>query len=1155
MKVENIMRSNYRRGSVLSTGKVIFPKAGIRVANTLFVLTVLCSILLGAKQLWAAPTSAVQAEKVVRGWLRVDAEPMGMRLGSNVQRVDTFVDETAQPLYYVVYLEPQGFVILPADDQIEPIIAFVRQGEYDPSLNNPLGALVNSDLGSRVPAAQQLTAERKRGTPGKALNPIEALRRRRADESQVRWRFLKDKAKVVENDSPEGGLDEQFTDISDVRVSPLLQSEWSQGDVGGAPCYNYYTPNNYVCGCVATAMAQLMRYHEYPIDGIGRHSFMVTIDDEPYMLKTRGGNGVGGPYAWSEMALIPESGVTELQRQAIGALCFDAGVAAHMSYSAEGSGAWMDDALQALLETFGYTNGIHGFNGWENIGEGLIEMVNPNLDGKYPVLFGIEGNMGAHAIVCDGYGYHGTSMYHHLNMGWGGDGDLWYHLPVVLDFEIVRSCTYNVFPSGSGEIISGRVVNMAQEPVADVEITGEVLDCDPYDPCTVCIFTATTDSNGIYALLKVPSDANFVITAEKEGFYFDSQDTTTGLSEDMEPVAGNVWGVDFVSQLSPDHDECEQAIQLQLDIPSYHTSFGAAGDSHSSCSDGTDNRDVWHSFTPQFSGYFQFSLCNSTFDTTLAVYDNCNELTRVELGCNDNSELCGSQSELVLPLNAGETCYIRVAGVDAATGAYVITITETSPPEYNDDCENAISLVDGIPFEGNTDDATETMIGGYPLTSSCCYLDELDVWHSYTPTQDCDNVAITLCDSQLENTSLSVYDSCGGTELACNDDSDQCGIGSLKSYLTMPMQAGVTYYIRVAGFNRTTGAYTIKVIGGSGEMLGILPPYEFTWPYGKPIQDCCCLEAIGGEEPHHSWQANQIMDCYDYQTEAGSFSSNGTGNGWHGDDVMWPFTLPFPFNFYCTEYTSVNVCSNGFLDFVETLTHNNNSTQKLLDNVIIAPLWDDLNTSIGVDSDIYIYQAGPNEVTFRWQAVTWQDETPCHFSVTLYEDSRIRFDYGSGNTNLTPTVGISAGNNINYLIISGHDGAETLTNADSVAITFNQSGPALPPGVSLDPNTGCFTGAPQHLGDYNATVEVTDSSDPQVTAHEDFVFHVTVPNDPDLNGDGYVNLLDFAIISTQWLADNCDYPTDWCDKADINMNHNVDMVDLIVMIENWLGNE
>ena len=475
-----------------------------------------------------------------------------MRIGGQIQKVDTFVDGTAEPLYYVVYLEPRGFVILPADDLIEPIIAFARQGEYDPSLNNPLGALVNNDLPARVRTARRLTAERKKGTLGKTPGAGEILRRRRADEAQARWRFLRNRADVVENDGSEGEPDElQFTDISDVRVAPLLLSEWSQDNVAGSPCYNYYTPNNYVCGCVATAMAQLMRYHEYPIIGIGINKFSIAVDGRRRKAETRGGDGDGGPYVWSEMTLIPESGVTELQRQAIGTLCFDAGISVNMSYSAAGSGADTLQTADALKNTFFYSNAVKGFNSAEDIGQGLIEMVNPNLDGKYPVLFGITGDVGGHAIVCDGYGYNGTSMYHHLNMGWVGNWDLWYHLPNInsaYTFDSIYKCVYNVFVSGTGEIISGRVTDAAtQEPIAGAEVTGEF---PAGDPCSV-VFTAFTDGNGIYALMNVPSDTDFVVTVSKKGYSFDSQEVATGLSEDAQPISGNLWGVDFAAQMLP----------------------------------------------------------------------------------------------------------------------------------------------------------------------------------------------------------------------------------------------------------------------------------------------------------------------------------------------------------------------------------------------------------------------------------------------------------------------------------------------------------------------------------------------------------------------------------------------------------------------------
>ena len=68
-----------------------------------------------------------------------------------------------------------------------------------------------------------------------------------------------------------------------------------------------------------------------------------------------------------------------------------------------------------------------------------------------------------HEIVCDGYGYNGSTLYHHLNLGWSGVDTAWYNLPNIgtpYDFNVVTSCTYNVYPSGTGEIISGRVMDV-----------------------------------------------------------------------------------------------------------------------------------------------------------------------------------------------------------------------------------------------------------------------------------------------------------------------------------------------------------------------------------------------------------------------------------------------------------------------------------------------------------------------------------------------------------------------------------------------------------------------------------------------------------------------------------------------------------------------
>ena len=60
----------------------------------------------------AAPVTSKQAAAVVTGWLSLDPAPLGETLGGSVQHVDTFNDQAGNPVYYVVYLEPSGFVIV-----------------------------------------------------------------------------------------------------------------------------------------------------------------------------------------------------------------------------------------------------------------------------------------------------------------------------------------------------------------------------------------------------------------------------------------------------------------------------------------------------------------------------------------------------------------------------------------------------------------------------------------------------------------------------------------------------------------------------------------------------------------------------------------------------------------------------------------------------------------------------------------------------------------------------------------------------------------------------------------------------------------------------------------------------------------------------------
>jgi hypothetical protein len=195
------------------------------------------------------------------------------------------------------------------------------------------------------------------------------------------------------------------------------------------------------------------------------------------------------------------------------------------------------DADIELVNTFYYSNSIYGQD--PSTGNALNNILNPNLDAGLPVILGLSGS-GGHAVVCDGYGYNGSTLYHHLNMGWTGEDNAWYNLPYVdayYYYNVIDDCVYNILMSGSGEIISGRVTDIVGNPVSGVTVIAT-------GPGT---YQDETDSEGIYALAGVPSGSSYTISASKAPYVFPNQNVSTGSSSDWGSTSGNKWGVDFTS--------------------------------------------------------------------------------------------------------------------------------------------------------------------------------------------------------------------------------------------------------------------------------------------------------------------------------------------------------------------------------------------------------------------------------------------------------------------------------------------------------------------------------------------------------------------------------------------------------------------------------
>jgi hypothetical protein len=122
----------------------------------------------------------------------------------------------------------------------------------------------------------------------------------------------------------------------------------------------------------------------------------------------------------------------------------------------------------------------------------------------------------------------------------------------------------------------------------------------------------------------------------------------------------------------------------------------------------------------------------------------------------------------------------------------------------NDLCTEAAAVTVGAPYQGDTTGATGTG------QSQCGYEDSLDTWHVFRPTKG-GNYTINVRSEEFDTT-LALYESCGGNEIACNDDASD---KTTDSQLTATMIKAKPYYLRVAGVAGSTGAYELTVSAGS----------------------------------------------------------------------------------------------------------------------------------------------------------------------------------------------------------------------------------------------------------------------------------------------------------------------------------------------------
>ncbi len=325
---------------------------------------------------------------------------------------DVFIEEyNDHPSFYIFTFETNGFVIVSADDAAIPILGYSFISETKENITHP-------------PLAEWMDNYHQQ---------IDYIINQNIDNNETigLWQNI---------------LKKDFTSFGKGRdVLPLLSITWNQNWPYNELCPAGAGSGGHVyAGCVATAMGQVMKYHNHPSPGVSLHS---------YIHPTYGSLSADFSTTYYDWMNMPDN--ISSSNIPIATLLYHSGVAVEMNYSPSGSGASTVFAIIALRTYFNYDTSSqlvykvdYSVLDWENV-------LTTELDNSRPMLYaGTNPSSGAgHAFVCDGYQ---STNYFHFNWGWSGYYDGYYYLnslnPGTHDYTNDQQAIIGLVPNTSSYV-------------------------------------------------------------------------------------------------------------------------------------------------------------------------------------------------------------------------------------------------------------------------------------------------------------------------------------------------------------------------------------------------------------------------------------------------------------------------------------------------------------------------------------------------------------------------------------------------------------------------------------------------------------------------------------------------------------------------------
>lgn len=293
---------------------------------------------------------------------------------------------------YFFGIKGGGFIIVSADNRVQPILGYSLQSHLE-----------TENLPSNFT--------------------------RRLDDYDEQIRSVMENGNLpVHNGWREGHSPKTNPEGFDSIVGPMLTTTWNQDPLYNDLCPRYNGQLT-MTGCIATAMAQVMKYWNWPVTGDGQHSYSTSS------YGTLSADFGGTTYDWGSMPNSLTTSSSPEEVTAVATLMYHCGVAVEMEYGIVSSGISSNTMSShglnhpcpenALRTYFKYSPALRGVRHMDVTNDEWTALIKEEIDHRRPVLFSGIGNGEGHEFVCDGYD---TNGYFHFNWGWGGLADGYFSL-------------------------------------------------------------------------------------------------------------------------------------------------------------------------------------------------------------------------------------------------------------------------------------------------------------------------------------------------------------------------------------------------------------------------------------------------------------------------------------------------------------------------------------------------------------------------------------------------------------------------------------------------------------------------------------------------------------------------------------------------------